>query len=46
MNYLTAPDGNIYTGFNYTPTLQNEFTIEKCAPDYNYYIGKKVYVYY
>lgn len=26
MNYLTAPDGNIYTGFNYTPTLQNEFT--------------------
>ncbi len=26
MNYLTAPDGNIYTAFSYTPTLQNEFT--------------------
>lgn len=26
MNYLTSPDGNIYTSFTYTPTLQNEFT--------------------
>lgn len=26
MNMLTSPDGNTYVAFNYSPTLQNEFT--------------------